>query len=201
VTRMLLLAAAGLASCGRDEPIVIGADLEPEPASPANAPAQRAKPPEPPRARAPESPPAAPTPVAQAPNAAGESWNEKQIQWMGYAEGLARAKAEKKPVCLVLYTTWCPHCRNYSRVFDDAKIVEKARSFVMVKVNPDNEEEVGTRYAPDGGYVPRTFFLKPDGTLMTDVHAARPNFIYFFDEHNPASLLTGMEAALRKAGG
>jgi len=33
------------------------------------------------------------------------------------------------------------------------------------------------------------------------VRAVRPNFVYFFDEHDPASLLGGMEAALKKRGG
>jgi thiol-disulfide isomerase/thioredoxin len=192
VQHRFLVVALLLAACGRDEPIVIGADLEPLPASPAptQAPPKPAEAP-PPAAR-PQPPPA---------NTGGESWNAAQIRWMSYADGLARAKAENKPVCLVFYTTWCPHCRNYSRVFDDPKIVERARDFVMIRVNPDEQADIGEKYAPDGGYVPRTFFLAPDGTLMADVRAPRPKFLYFFDEHDPKSLLGGMEAALKKRGG
>ncbi|UQA57218.1 thioredoxin family protein [Polyangium aurulentum] len=190
-----LFAAALLAGCGRDEPIVVGADLAPLPASP--APTQ--PPPKP--AQAAPAPPAPAQPPAAAANAGGESWNAAQIKWLSYADGLARAKAENKPICLVFYTEWCPHCRNYSRVFNDPKIVERAREFVMIRVNPDEQSDIGEKYAPDGGYVPRTFFLAPDGTLMADVRAPRPQFVYFFDEHNPASLLAGMEAALKKRGG
>jgi thiol-disulfide isomerase/thioredoxin len=128
----------------------------------------------------------------------GETWNAAQIDWQGYEAGLAKAKAEKKPICLVFYTGWCPHCRNYSRVFDDAKIVERAKSFVMIRLNADEHHDIAAKYQPDGGYVPRTFFLSPDGALAADIHAPRPKFLYFFDERNPASLLGGMEEALRK---
>ena len=62
----------------------------------------------------------------------------------------------------------------------------------------DDEGDIARRYQRDGGYVPRTFFLAPDGTLDPDIHAARPKFQYFFDEQNPASILAGMDEAVRK---
>jgi thioredoxin-like negative regulator of GroEL len=136
-------------------------------------------------------------PVHAAGVAAAETWNAQQIDWQGYEAGLARAKAEGKPLCLVLYTNWCPHCRNYSHVFDDPKVVERAKGFVMVRANADEEPELAGKFAKDGGYVPRTFFLAPDGTLAEDIHAPRPKYRYFFDEHNPASLLGGMDEAQR----
>ncbi|MFT3764020.1 MAG: thioredoxin family protein [Minicystis sp.] len=130
--------------------------------------------------------------------ASGETWNATQIDWQPYEAGLAKAKAENKPVCLVLFTGWCPHCRNYSHVFDDAKVVEEAKRFVMIRINADDRHDVASKYQPDGGYVPRTFFLSPDGQLAADIHAPRPKFQYFFDERNPASLLAGMGEAIRK---
>ncbi|MRG93008.1 thioredoxin family protein [Polyangium spumosum] len=153
---------------------------------------------------APAAPPAVTTAPAPAPAAPrgngtkGENWNDAQIPWQSYEAGMARAKSENKPVCLVFYTSWCPHCRNYANVFHDPRIVARARDFVMVRVNPDDEAAIGDRYAPDGSYVPRTFFLAPDGALLADVHAPRPKFLHFYDENDPASLLGGMDAALRK---
>jgi protein-disulfide reductase (glutathione) len=149
------------------------------------------------RAPATERRPQASRPAA-APGAAADGWNTAQIDWQGYEAGLARAKATKKPVCLVLFTTWCPHCNNYSHVFEDAKVVERARDFVMIRLNADEEREVSARYQPDGGYVPRTFFLSADGVLDPELHAPRPKFLYFYDEKSPASLLSGMDAAARK---
>ena len=135
------------------------------------------------------------------PGAQGESWNAQQIDWQGYEAGLAKAKAEKKPVVLVFYTNWCPHCRNYSHVFDDPTVVDQSKKFVMIRANADEEADLANRFRRDGGYVPRTFFLKPDGTLDPDIHVQRPKFLYFFDEKDPRSLLGGMDEALRKLTG
>ena len=152
-----------------------------------------------PPAAAPPADNTAPAPAAPRGNGAkGEDWNDAQIAWTTYEAGMARAKAENKPVCLVFFTSWCPHCRNYANIFKDPRIVTRARDFVMIRVNPDDESAIGDRYAPDGSYVPRTFFLAPDGALMADVHAQRPKFLHFYDESDPASLLGGMDAALRK---
>ena len=52
-------------------------------------------------------------------------WNDKNIAWKSFDDGLAEAKKDKKPICLIVYTEWCPHCGNYSKVFADPKIVEK----------------------------------------------------------------------------
>jgi len=142
------------------------------------------------------STPAPPPALARVPG--GEEWNASQIAWQGYEAGLAQAKAQNKPVCLVFYTGWCPHCRNYSHVFEDAAVVARARDFVMIRLNADEHGDIARRYTPDGGYVPRTFFLSPDGTLAADIHAPRPKFLYFFDERNPASILAGMKQAIEK---
>ncbi|MGO8996794.1 MAG: thioredoxin family protein [Polyangiaceae bacterium] len=125
----------------------------------------------------------------------GEGWNAAQIDWQPYEAGLARAKEQNKPVCLVFYTTWCPHCRNYSHVFEDQRVVARARDFVMVHLDADKEESVASKYALDGTYIPRTFFLAPNGTLDGSIHAPRPSSRYFYDERDPGSLLAAMETA------
>ena len=128
--------------------------------------------------------------------AEGEPWNPKQIDWLSIEVGMQRAKAEKKPVCLVLYTTWCPHCRNYGQVFADPRVVERARRFVMIRIDADADDATSKKYSPDGTYIPRTFFLGSDGKLDATLHADRPQFQYFYDEHDPSALLRGMDAAL-----
>jgi protein-disulfide reductase (glutathione) len=137
--------------------------------------------------------------LAAAPQArAGGDWNDGGIGWQDYEKGLAAAKKEKKPVCLVFFTEWCPHCANYSKVFHDPQVVAKSKQFVMVRLDKDKNAELSKKYAPDGEYIPRTFFLKADGTLDADLKAPRDRFVYFYDEANPASVLAGMDAALKK---
>jgi hypothetical protein len=129
---------------------------------------------------------------------AGGDWNDGQVGWKPIDEGLKTAAKEKKPVCLVVYTEWCPHCTNYSRVFHDPKVVERSKKFVMVRVDKDKNPEVSKKYAPDGEYIPRTYFLSSSGTLDPDIHAPRPQFKYFYDEKEPGSVLAGMDEALKK---
>lgn len=130
------------------------------------------------------------------PALAGGDWNDSGIAWRPYAEGIAEAKAGGKPVCLVFFTQWCPHCTNYSRVFHDPRIVERAKSFVMIRLDKDQNAELSARYAPDGEYIPRTYFLTSDGTLRPEITERRPSYKYFYREDDPAALLRGMEEAL-----
>ncbi len=126
---------------------------------------------------------------------AGGDWNDAGIAWRPYEEGLAAAKSEGKPVCLVFYTEWCPHCTNYSRVFHDPQIVEKSKSFVMIRLDKDQNGPISAKFAPDGEYIPRTFFLTSDGTLKAEITEQRPSYKYFYDEKNPSSLLRAMNVA------
>ncbi len=135
--------------------------------------------------------------TARPAHAAGD-WNDQKIKWQPYEAGLKAAKKSKQPVCLVFYTDWCPHCKNYSGVFHDPKVIELAKRFVMIRVNGDQNKDISQQYAPDGQYIPRTFFLAPDGKLEATIQLPRPQFRYFYDEHNPASLLAAMEDALKK---
>jgi thiol:disulfide interchange protein len=128
----------------------------------------------------------------------GESWNSSQIDWQPFEAARLQARAQNKPICLVISTTWCPHCKNYSHVFDDPRIVQRAHDFVMVRLDGDAQSDLASKYKPDGGYIPRTFFLGPDGELDSSLRLPRPRFQYFYDEHDPSSLLAGMESALKK---
>jgi protein-disulfide reductase (glutathione) len=128
-----------------------------------------------------------------------EGWNADEITWVDYASGLNVAKALRKPVFLVLSATWCPHCKNYSHVFDDPRVVEKAKRFVMVHVDADEHMDLSTQFKPDGAYVPRTFFLSADGKPNFDIRAPRDRFSHFYDEHDPSGILASMDEALNRA--
>lgn len=136
--------------------------------------------------------------VAAAVHAAGADWNDANVKWMGYPEGLQAAKESNKPVCLVFYTTWCPHCTNYSKIFTDPRLVEKSKSFVMVRLDKDKNQDISAQFKPDGEYIPRTYFLSPQGQLDEGITAERPQYKYFYDESKADGLLAGMDRALAK---
>ncbi len=121
------------------------------------------------------------------------------VDWKPFEQGLAEAKASRRPICLIFYTDWCPHCRNYQKVFEDKAVIELSRRFVMIHENKEKVPEISARFAPDGDYIPRTLFLTPDGTLMPEVTEQRDDYRYFYDESDPASVMRSMkEVAARK---
>ncbi len=130
--------------------------------------------------------------------AGAEDWNDANIRWLKYDEGLATAKKEQKPVCLVFFTSWCPHCANFAKVFQSPDVVAKSKAFVMVRINGDDDRALSDQYKPDGSYIPRTFFLSPQGELIPELTAGRAQYKYFYDEFKPAGILAGMDAALQK---
>lgn len=132
------------------------------------------------------------------PSFAGGDWNDTGIAWQPFEKGLAEAKEKKKPILLVFYTEWCPHCTNYSKVFHDPKVVEQSKSFVMIRLDKDQNKELSGKYAPDGEYIPRTYFLSSDGELEPSIHTPRDKYKYFYDVSQAASILAGMESALKK---
>jgi thiol:disulfide interchange protein len=125
-------------------------------------------------------------------------WNPRQIAWRPYVAGLAEARASGKPVVLIFYTDWCPHCHNYSRVFYDREVVELAARFVMVRVERDGNRDLSGKYNLDGEYIPRTFFLRSDGELLSDLDNGSSEYRYYLDEHGPAELLSLMHEALQR---
>ena len=127
-----------------------------------------------------------------------EDWNDANIKWLSYDEGLAEAKKTHRPICLIFFTTWCPHCKNYSGVFSDPEVVKKSKSFVMIRLDKDKNADISKKYAPDGEYIPRTYFLSADGTLDPSLSETRDQFKYFYDEKSPSSILAGMDRALKK---
>jgi hypothetical protein len=125
-----------------------------------------------------------------------QEWNPAEIQWMPYEEGLKAARDQHKPICLIFFTTWCPHCKNYSKQFNDERVVEKAKSFVMIRLDGDQNKPLSGLFAPDGQYIPRTYFLSWDGKLDPSISASQDKFKYFYAENSPSGILDGMSRAL-----
>lgn len=59
-----------------------------------------------------------------------------------YEEALAAAKTEKKPLLMLFYTNWCPHCKKMkSEIFTDSEVVKfYQNNFVCMAVDADSAE-------------------------------------------------------------
>jgi thiol:disulfide interchange protein len=136
------------------------------------------------------------TPIAAF--AVTQNWNDAQIHWVSFDEGLKAAKKTNKPVCLIFFTTWCPHCTNYSKLFSNPALVSKSQSFVMIRIDRDKNRDLSKRYSLDGEYIPRTYFFSPNGTVDPSLMEGHDDYKYLYTEDDPRSILAGMDRALKK---
>jgi thiol-disulfide isomerase/thioredoxin len=139
-----------------------------------------------------------------APTSIAPGWNDANIAWRDYVSGMAEAARTGKPVLVIVHTTWCPHCKRYARLFQDASVVESARKFVMIMIDRDREPDLNIRLGPGSQtYVPRTLFLRPDGSLIANAVSIHPKFPHLIDNGDTFELLAVMGQALddKAAGG
>jgi thiol-disulfide isomerase/thioredoxin len=129
--------------------------------------------------------------------AAASDWNPSAVNWRPTEAGLAEARESGKPVMMVIHAEWCGPCHDYARVFHDAEVAALSRHFVMILVDSDQERAVNQRYATDGTYLPRTYFLDAAGQHQTANVSNHPRFRYFFPQRDPRAIAGAMRLALR----
>ena len=128
---------------------------------------------------------------------APRDWNPTGIAWREHAAGLAEAQRSGKPVMLVMHAEWCGPCHDYARIFYHPEVVELSRRFVMILVDSDRDPGANQRYATDGTYLPRTYFLDSNGQHRTQLVSEHPRFRYFFNQRDPSVTLAAMRLALQ----
>lgn len=121
------------------------------------------------------------------------------IAWRTLDEGLAEAKADGRPLMLVVHASWCGQCKALKPVFSESRLRELSQQFVMVNVDQD-ETPAAHGYAPDGSYIPRVLFIDPatgsaDESLQNP-HRERYHYYYGPQDDLPAM----MEKALERHG-
>lgn len=126
------------------------------------------------------------------------NWNDSKISWQSYEAGLKTAKSIGKQIIIVFYTDWCPQSKQYSQVFQEQRVIDQSKKFVMVRLNTDERPEINKLYLPDGKYVPRTIFFSSSGKPNYQLHAETEDYKYFLDNESPDELLYLMEMALKQ---
>ena len=146
-----------------------------------------------------------PTPVAvkeptvappPAPARAGKHVDfDPRIAWKPWDDAQRTAKAQGRPIMVVVYADWCPHCRELSPVFADPEIQKLSEGLVMVHENSDADPAWLKAYANLGSYVPRILFLAPDGTLKADLTSGNGRYPYFYTPQGVDALKSSMKRA------
>lgn len=121
------------------------------------------------------------------------------VNWVGWDEGLKTAKAEKKPICLVLYADWCPRCKDLAPVFSEGEIARLGAEMVMVRQNVDDRPAWLNDYQSLGTYVPRIFFFDAEGNIQEELTSAHARYPYFYTPAGKQALEASMRKALGKS--
>ena len=108
----------------------------------------------------------------------GIDWNESEIKWHGYADGMAAAKAQNKKIILIVYAEWCGVCKKYSKMFKDEKIVSRADNVVFIKIDQDEGDQSLEKYSIDGSYVPRTYLINREQEIMESPYKSKKYQFY-----------------------
>jgi thioredoxin:protein disulfide reductase len=112
------------------------------------------------------------------------------INWQPYSAGLLTGASQ--PLLLDFYADWCIPCHEMdNKTYSDPRVIEKAKQFVMVKVDLTKQgvapvDELVRKYSIVG--MPTTAFLAPGGREHGDLRQV--GFV------NADKLLNSMAAAL-----
>lgn len=135
---------------------------------------------------------AAPRPA----NANGVEWHGS-IEWHEWSDALGIASRTSKPIMVVVYADWCPHCRALGPVFADPDIENLSKRFVMVRQNHDDSPAWLEPYNQKfGGYVPRIFFFDQNGKMREGLTSGHPRYPYFYAAEQPEFLKRSMRQAI-----
>lgn len=118
------------------------------------------------------------------------------VTWHEWQAGKALAEKTGQPICVLLYANWCPRCRELAPLFAQRDIAALTGGVVMVKqlsdqVPPDLQAAV-QRF---GNYVPRMFFVMPDGSVRTEFVSGHKRFPYFYFAKRPEQLRGALSVA------
>ena len=102
------------------------------------------------------------------------------IVWLGYDEGLARARETGRPLLISFWADWCRYCRKMKAetYVDPAVVAAVNRDFVAVAVNTTEDQKHAAEYFVRG--LPTIWFVEKDGrTRITNLpgYVDAPTFL------------------------
>ncbi len=115
---------------------------------------------------------------------------EPGIEWeYDIDAALAAAKDLHKPVMIDFTAAWCPPCHAMEdSTFSDPEVIRKARGFITVRIDVDEQREVAIAYDGNarkyGGVgIPNILFLDADGGRLKHVvgYQAPDQFVSVID--------------------
>lgn len=83
------------------------------------------------------------------------------LSWVGYDDGLAAARKDRKPLLLEFYAAWCGNCHQMDAlVYSDENVRKESEAFVCIRVEFDERADLVEKYAVGNG-LPVLVLLDP----------------------------------------
>lgn len=97
-----------------------------------------------------------------------QSQNQFSVDGITYKTALENAKKENKPVFVMLYADWCPHCNQMKKeVFSDPNVMNFLnKNYICVWKNIEKEEGIALKNKFKTTSLPAFLFLDTNETLV-----------------------------------
>lgn len=123
-------------------------------------------------------------------------WNGA-VAWQEFEPAMARAAQQNKAVMVVVYADWCPKCRTLAPLFRSGPLVAASAQVIAVLANHDQRPEwLESKLGDTANYVPRVYFLRPDGQVLRDITSDNAKFPHFFHPNKPQDLTAAIARAV-----
>ena len=99
---------------------------------------------------------------------------------------------------VLVYANWCTQCDALAKALASQKGVNASKPFVMVLADHDDDSQGLTYYTPKLGYVPRIFFMEPNGELWSEMQSGNSRYPYYYEPKDLSVLLTNMQKSLAR---
>ncbi|XP_065649943.1 uncharacterized protein LOC100207796 isoform X3 [Hydra vulgaris] len=115
-------------------------------------------------------------------------------------EALEMTKKTKKPIMFIIHRTTCPSCKAVLKMITrDEEFKGKLEHFILADIEDDIDDVKADSYDVDGGYVPRIYFLDPQGKIFKDIWNLGTNYMdnkfYYYEM---ISINRAMDKTLKK---
>jgi len=119
-----------------------------------------------------------------------------QVNWVDYSSALSDSS---RPTMIILHKSWCAACKNLKpKLAENLDFEELSRKFSMVNAGEDNELHNNVDLSVDGSYIPRIFFLDPQGQVLDQVYNSKGNPSYKYFYFNVETVLSSMGQVLEE---
>ena len=116
------------------------------------------------------------------------------INWVDYTSAISDSS---KPTMVILHKSWCAACKNLKpKLAESLDFEELSKEFSMVNAGESEELHDNADLSLDGSYIPRIYFLDPQGPVLPGFYNSKGNPSYKFFYFNADTVLSSMRQVL-----